>query len=282
MGWWLTASVISMTIAGLLAGYFHIENSNLGEELKSERVHSESLFSNKVVLQKELEGLRREIGRLEYEGKTAKAEIDRLKALLAAGEAVLWKKDKQYAADTEALRLAKQEASQHSTQMEELTDKLYSLQEVNDQLRLEVSELKQIETALQVELQTSKKARASYFRIEALHGKKNIETNKARKTDRVLVSFTWPEASYGRNLYLVLSGPDKQIVGNPAKEQVSILLEGTHQRICPTASRRLDVQNHSQRQEIMLEIPQKLKAGMYQADVYTDDFHLGGTQIRLE
>jgi hypothetical protein len=68
-GRWFTASMIMLMLAAAVAGFYNIENSNLDEELKAERLHAESLFSNKVVLQKELEGLRREIIRLEFEGK---------------------------------------------------------------------------------------------------------------------------------------------------------------------------------------------------------------------
>jgi hypothetical protein len=37
-----------------------------------------------------------------------------------------------------------------------------------------------------------------------------------------------------------------------------------------------------ERQEIVLELTEKLAKGVYQADIYTDDFLLGGTQIRLD
>lgn len=281
-GRWFTASVLMLLMVAALAGFYNIENSNLGEELKAEHLHAESLFGNKVVLQKELESLRREIIRLEFEGKTSKEEIERLRQLLKAGEAVLTLKKTELSNASATLEQERLRASEVNDKNIGIQEQLEAVQHENTRLRNEIAGMLQEEATLNAELQAARRTKAAYFRIEALRGRKGKNTSKASKTDRMLISFTWPEAAQGKNLYLVLSGPDKQAIGNPAKEQVSILLDGTRQLITPTISKRLNIKHDAPRQEVMLEITQKLQPGMYQADVYTDDYHLGGTQIRLD
>lgn len=281
-GTWLTAAVILFVMAAVVSGYYHIENSNLSEDMKSERLHAETLFSNKVVLQKEMEGLRREIIRLEFEGKTSKAELDRLKKLLSEGEAILFNKKKAVTELSESLGDARLQEQAQAAKLQEMSEAIDALQGENDQMRQEIAEFRQSELAYRSELESLRKPKATYFRIEALKGRSAKETNKASKTRRMLVSFTWPEAAHNKRLYLVLSGPDDKVIGDPSKEQVSILLDGTYQLITPTVTREINIIGDSQRQEVVLEVPHKLQPGIYQADVYTNDFHLGGTQIRLE
>lgn len=281
-GRWFAATAVLLVIAIATAAFLNIEYSNIDQELKAERLHSESLFSTKVVLQKEIDVLKKELHKQEYKNKMKTAEAEELRSRLAAKEAALNSTEVRIGRMNEEL----QQAYLARKQIEETTLLLKERSgvqaEENEQLRYELGEIKRNESALKVRLQESARPRAAYFRIEALRGRNNKTTNKARKTDRILVSFTWPEASQGKNLYLVLSGPGNHTLSQFNKEQVSILLNGTTQLISPAAQTTINISNTSQRQDVILRIKEKLPPGVYQADVYTDDFHLGGTQIRLD
>lgn len=280
-GKWLTATAILLVIALGVAAFLNIEYSHLDNELKAERIQSESLFSKKIVLQKEIESLKKHLSKAEYSGKMDAAEIEKLRQRLKIEEEALMKSaltEKELQTKISEIHKMRNYADERNVVLQK---KAQQLAEENSRLNAQLNEYRRREDELVSQLNSALRPQAAYFRIEALSGRKNRETSKASQADRILVSFNWPDATLGKNIYLVLSGPDNRPVDFLSGTPVAITLNGVKREIHPTAFTDIKLNDTRQRLDITLELKEKLPPGVYQADVYTDDLHLGGTEIHL-
>ena len=281
---WLAGITVIVGLGIICGGIILNERSELDEELKAERLETATLFSGKVVLQKEVTSLKRSVERVKSKNSDLTSELSVLKREVNAKEKAL--QGKFYS--MEQLQAELLDINALKEKLYRLNERLVAANELleneNQQLR---SNLKQTESEyaqLEDDFREKSEARANYIRIEALQGKKNKQTRKASQAQRLYVSFTWPaamgELQQGKKLYLVITGTSALKLPTP-QGKVTVRLDGLTTEIEPAVIAEVQA-SRKERQEIILELSEKLTKGVYQADIYTDDFLLGGTQIRLD
>jgi len=283
---WLAGLSVIMGLGILGIGVILSDRSTLDEELKAERVQTESLFSGKILLQKEVSSLERLIDKFKVRTVEQAEDLSLLKQQILVKERALHSgvstinQLKSEFIEIQALR----------DRLNELNERLVAtnalLEKENESLRVNLIQTSNEYTQLESEFREKSEAKANYIRIEALHGKKNKQTRKASQTQRIYLSFAWPETvgklQQGKKLYLVFSSGNSTVNQLPkSKGKVLVSLKNGPLEIEPVVITEVQ-STRKERQEIVLELSEKLSAGVYQADIYTDDFLLGGTQLRLD
>ena len=283
---WLAGLSVIMGLGILGIGVILSDRSTLDEELKAERVQTESLFSGKILLQKEVSSLERLIDKFKVRTVEQAEDLSLLKQQILVKERALHSgvstinQLKSEFIEIQALR----------DRLNELNERLVAtnalLEKENESLRVNLIQTSNEYTQIESEFREKSEAKANYIRIEALHGKKNKQTRKASQTQRIYLSFAWPETvgklQQGKKLYLVFSSCNSTVNQLPkSKGKVLVSLKNGPLEIEPVVITEVQ-STRKERQEIVLELSEKLSAGVYQADIYTDDFLLGGTQLRLD
>jgi hypothetical protein len=244
------------------------------------------LFSGKILLQKEVSTLRRSLDKFKSKSINQAEIVTELKQLITLKEHFLSSglfNLNQLKAELLEVKLLKDRLNELN---ERLVEANTLLEKENESLRFNLKQTSVEYAQLESEFREKAEAKANYIRIEALHGKKNKQTRKASQTQRIYLSFTWPESmgqlQQGKKLYLVMSTGNSSTSQLPkSMGKVMVSLKGEPVEIEPVVI--TEVQSiRKERQEIILELSEKLAKGVYQADIYTDDFLLGGTQIRLD
>lgn len=277
---------LSVGLAASILGVFYLNNArkDLQEELSAERVQIQNTIEAKELVNKKLLAAYSDLEDYKLENNIIKNNLSEKEA-----------KINQLNAEAQDARRIKQrnnklesDVKKLNTEIQKLKQELISAENSHssNQLALQqkISKLENELLALQSQLRENTKIVANYFRIEALKGKKDKLTRKAKRTHRLLVSFDASKemmsAIEGGNLYLSISGPGVQKLTAANSEKVTIQLGDKRIEIPVVAKTKL--QNMKQgRQEILMTTNTKLQPGIYQADVYTENNHLGGAQIRL-
>jgi hypothetical protein len=283
---WLAGITVLAGIGILGTSVILNERSTLDEELKAERVQTESLFSGKILLQKEVSGLKRSLDKFKTKTLHQSEDLDELRKQISLKERFLSNgvyTINQLKAELTEINLIKERINGLYVNLLEANA---LLEKENESLRANLIQTSNEYTQLESEFREKSEAKANYIRIEALHGKRNKQTRKASQTQRVYVSFTWPESmghlQQGKKLYLVFSSENSKTIQLPKPVgKVMVSLKGEPVEIEPAVITEVQ-STRKDRQEIVLELTEKLAKGVYQADIYTDDFLLGGTQIKLD
>jgi DNA repair exonuclease SbcCD ATPase subunit len=282
--------VVYSLFAGLLVsllftGLFLNQKNNLAEELAAERMQTQSLTQSKEVLQKDIVDLEARIIDLKeaeeqyaLNEKIKQSQIDELnqKALRFQAESNKTKKQTTTLKNLEKELAKLKEEKNRSSQVWSAEKERY---------QASIAELEKEKQSLINQLSSQKTVAADYFRIDALKKKGNKQIRKASRTKRILVSFSWNESltkQFSNSpIYLSLTGPGTSNLPSNAFEKVAITMGNEVIEIPVVAKAKIQSVKKG-RQEIIMTTKTKLLPGVYQADVYTDQFHLGGAQIKLD
>ncbi|MEX1188331.1 MAG: hypothetical protein WED33_03670 [Bacteroidia bacterium] len=275
---------LALLISVFFAGLFNIQRNNLFEELSGERLQTESLMQSKELLQVDLVDLESRLATVNESEKVLKSEnIQMSKRVndLEMSKSLLVKESNSLKSKIKQLKKAEEELAQFKSKYKSETD-VYSKEK--EKYQNQVEKLEKEVSQLQTKLNARKTVAADYFRIDALKSK-NKQTRRGKKVRRILVSFNWNDDLIkefkDKPLYLTLSGPGLSQNGAKNFEKVSIKVDEQLIQIPVVAKAKIQSVSKG-RQEIIMETSTRLKAGIYQADVYTDVFHLGGAQIKLD
>lgn len=278
---------LSVLLASSILGLLYVNNlrSDLNAELTAEKAQLQNTLEAKEILSKKLLSTYAELEDFKSENADLKKSVslkeDRIAALNnEVAQTNRWKqKSGKLQKEIGSLKaeIARLKKEQENLQQSGLAEQR-ALQNRINVLQAQV-------TALEERLAGNTIVAANYFRIEALRGKKDKLTRRAKRTHRILVSFHAGEellkASQSGNLYLSVSGPGAQKITQANAETVAIQLGDKRVEIPVVAKAQLQKMKQG-RQEIVMHTTARLKPGIYQADVYSDTHHLGGAQIRLD
>jgi DNA repair exonuclease SbcCD ATPase subunit len=282
--------VVYSTMAGLIMsllfiGIFLNQKNNLAEELSAERLQTQSLTQSKEVLQKDIVDLEARI-----------IDLNEAEELHSQNEKI---KESQIAELNQKVLKFLSESKRNTKQnnsLKNLEKELSKLKADRDKSAIQwnsekekyqntIAQLEKDKQGLIAQLNGRKTVAADYFKIEALKKKGNKQSRKASRTKRILVSFSWNESLTkeftNSPIYLSLTGPGSSKLPSTAYEKIAITMNKEVIEIPVVAKAKIQSINKG-RQEILMITKTKLSPGVYQADVYTDTFHLGGAQIKLD
>lgn len=278
------ALIITLTTVVItLAALFILTNISLRNQLKDERLHSESILSEKLLLDKSIAELKLDMAALKGKNvqldrvlaqtsinlKNEEAEVRRL-----LSEKVSLADLKKKVAELEALR------TQLNSDVAVLSAKANLYLSENDALNKKLMALQQEKDNLADDNAILKAMVADNYRIEAVKGKHEKITLNARKTDKLVVSFDLP-AEINDNISFKVLTPSGQEYSSTDHPLTSMIIIDNSQNMVASIDNKV-IGFNPRRVEMIFKPEQKLQRGIYRFNVYNDDNYLGSTQLRLK
>ncbi len=225
----------------------------------------------------DIDELNKQVDRAKKKKNFLMAEVKELNGLLSRVNTDLWELRTGKANNTGNLDYVR---SRNQTILSVLNNRTDQLAKENGTLAQQNNQMSQQIAVLKDSLQTitANTLTADGFRMVALKGN-NKETAKAKKVDRLTVSFTVPAevGLTGRQaIYLSLTDA-KEIALQPALCTISI-----EERVIPVHAVK-SVNFYEQKESITLTVhdSNNLKPGMYRAAIYSEDDYLGSVEVQF-
>lgn len=277
----IAGSALMLSIASI--GFLWNAKKSSEEELLAERLQIKSLIASKELLQNDLIKAESNFQKKIESEKLLKENEVVLLSKIAALEANIRKianGDKKLIAANEQLKKLRIELADVRERYQSQQSKW---ENEKNSLNAQIAHLERNNLTLTDKLKKVKAPNADYFRIEALRGKKNKQTRKAKRTHKILVSFNLNETipSDHGTVYLSLKGPNNERLPSQNLEMLQLMKDEESVKVPVHAKAPLKHVSKG-RQEILLETTTKLKPGVYQADIFTENGHVGGAQIKLD
>lgn len=282
----MAAGVTATLFASILTvGVMYRNNSLLSEDIKAEKVRTESLSAEKASLKTEMEKLKHDLAGFTTQNKELNKAIEDAKYKLATKEAEFARTTKQHAASIQQLK-KENEAVRKIRQ--ELLSQLEGMKKNSRQLEAEVQELNQTIAALRKENEVlyarsqEKPLMAYNFRVESVKKRKDKLTVKAKKMHKLNISFDVNSSKkLAGDVYLKLSSEKADNMAgetlmaseeNPALEDMDLWAS--------TETTLLSTEEYK-RYTVSFDPKDKMKEGVYFVRVYSGNNYLGSTQFKL-
>ncbi|WP_258100836.1 hypothetical protein [Marinoscillum pacificum] len=289
-------SVIAMILtlsfvltAGVAVYYFRLNSYNQ-EELMGEKVKSEKMLSEKLVLAKEIAQLKEEIGG--YKGKSSS-----LDKKLAELETSLKTKEKQLQAAGRNQDMASNEYKKQLAELktirdqlkEELmrqSDQMASLQKENSTLKDAIAMMEVSNEDLVTKNYVMSQIISENFSTEA-HKKREKLTVNAKRTKEIKLGFDVPNGM-SESLMFTITSPDGQLTSSNNSKTINYTFVDDFEFSDATATASIQSSipssNIQQKKHVVLTYKpeNRLVRGIYHINIFSGDTFIGSSQIRLK
>lgn len=255
-------------------------NSSLEAGMKEQQLRSEALLSEKLLLEKDMEKFKDQLAKLRGENASlddlAKKAMARLKEQESGYDRM-----KRENASLAQVRKQRQELEALKNQLQnELTSLRASyaaLEAKNNELNNTIVALQERNKTLTDDLNRAMFATVDQTQIQAVKGKAEKLTVKARRTKKLIASLEVPANL--KNLSFRIADSN----GNVLKpEQGTLAFTAVPSDNNITASSDPGVEgNKLQRVELVYLPKQKLKTGVYTVEVLNENLYVGSLKVRL-
>jgi uncharacterized protein (DUF3084 family) len=277
-------AAIAIFLSFTFGGFQYLDKKELRNGLDAEMIKTEFLTSEKMMLSKQISGLKTEINALT--GRNA--ELDKLLAAslrnLEAKEQEIVKLEKQH----------KLNERNYKTQLEsvhkikrDLINQVEALKNENSQFSHEIAGLKNTLTNLQKENQllndklNDKPATASNFLIEVVKGRKDKLTVKARRTDKIKVNFDFTDKAYQQNALNQFQVEVISPKGTKVNGKVESQITKGEREVTASLKEVIHPSATTDKVTINFEPNDKLTPGVYSILVFKGNTYLGNTQFKV-
>lgn len=279
---------VLLFISLFTAGYFFTGNKSITKELNNEKLKTESLLSQKLQLEKEMEKFRKDIAALNGQN----TDLDRL---LKQTTQTLDQKEKQIKRLSddnmglvkfrkEVVELRKLKA-QFENQLMAMNADLSKLRQENDLLKNENSDAKNRIAGLQNENKTLKSnldlvsSMANNSLSEAVK-KNNKMTVSARRARKIQLAFDLPQKSLSGLEFKVTSPNDKIFSSGDGSISHKLLINDGN----PVASLDPQTGYYELTQRVLMEYAPKsrMEKGIYKVDVYNQGTLISRMLVKLK
>ncbi len=278
---------VCLFVSLFVAGRYITVSKQVTADLNDEKLKSESLLSEKLQLQKEIDKFRKEIASLQ--GKNS--DLDKI---LAETSATLDKKQAELNAikrDNSSIRDLKAQIAQLNTlrnnletQIASLNDDMYRLKEENGKLKNENT----LANAMIAHLENEKKGLENNVRLLSAMTDDNLVqvmkkneklTVNSKRARKINFTFDVPQSSLGGLEFKVVSPDAKTFTKGDGSVSYHMLeSDGNQVASIGTYPGQFEL---VQRVEMVFSPKEKLKEGIYKIEVYSNGAHLGRMQVRL-
>jgi prefoldin subunit 5 len=276
--------ITAATAFMILSGTVYYFNRSLKKDLNQEKIRSEALFSEKLNLEKSLEGLKNDLTVL----KGRNAELDRIVEETSTQLARKESEIIQLRADNASLTDVRRKNEELQALRRKLEEDIRNLNLNMEQLIAENSRIsKQMETVtdekefLAVQNALLEAMLADNYRVEALRGKKDKLTVAARWTNRLMVSFDVP-VEIGEELNFRIVTPDGMELSSRDNESASINFYNQNNNLLASLESTSSMSQDTKRAELIYRPDHKLARGIYRFNVYNGTEYMGSMQLRLK
>jgi myosin heavy subunit len=291
--WAGTATTLLIAALGWGINTFHV-----GQQLKTQNeqltLRADSLLALRGKLEKDIVLLSSDLQKTTAQSGQLKASLEQVNQTLEQKERLL-RKLKQ---ETRNVKTLEQQVNELSVLRKNMAAQLDALNRENTKLLAENTELKsQIDhlTAENTDLTDKlrrKEEAAAYrpllsaesFRAEVLrkNDKLTVRSRKARQLD---ISFDLPNGlgiQGVQTVFLSLRDPNSKAISGKDSRSVMVQLTNGHRfQISSQLNKDINFSQSPQRVEFRYKLEDRLKAGHYFAEFYTDNAYLGSVQFRV-
>ena len=263
-------------------GIFYNKSASFEGMLENEKALTEKLASEKLNLMRDIENFKSDLAQMK-EGN------ERLDGLLADANSKLSKKESEVSKlgkdnndmkkQLSALQALKEDLE---SDMSQFRQKMKSLQDENERLA-------QANAGLLAELQEMKNLlknampKAANFKVEVMRKKKDKLTVSAKKTHVVAVGFDYHMGALAsldeQKIYLTVKDKDGNILKSEMSGKTTVMHEGDQKDL--EFSVFENVKGSPSNLSIRFEPDDDMKAGVYEAEVFTQNAYLGSARFRL-
>lgn len=269
----------------------------IGGTLKKENeVLSKRTDSLKVVrdkLQNELEGISSQLEAATAQNHTLSASLSSIHEKLAEKDKVLNRLQKE----NQSLSSLRKQVNELKNLKESLSNELASVKQENARLRADNSRLtqenedlrrlnneKKVDSFLPKEEATSSSLLgANAFRVDIMNRREKLIV-KGRRAREVAIMFDLPEGAKGGTdeiVYLSLKDITQKPLKDTKARQVNIDIKGVMNPVTAHLTKAVDFTRNPQRVILKYKLDEKLKTGVYVAEIFTEKLFVGKVEFRL-
>lgn len=256
-------------------------NNSLETSLGEEKLKAEAFLSEKLLLEKDLEKLKTQLSGLKGINEQLDNVVKATEAKFIRQESEVNRLRKQ---NGSIVQLKKQREellllqSELENQLVALRASYRELESQNGRLNSTIAQLQEQNELLSQDLNRAVLAAIDHSQVQALKGKKEKLTVKARRTNKLIASFEVPGSL--RNISFNVVDPKGNVL---TPKQGQIVFHSTASQENAMASIAEDV-SASTVQKIQMEyIPkEKLQSGVYAVQILNDNLYVGSMNVKLK
>ncbi|RFS14016.1 hypothetical protein [Emticicia sp. C21] len=270
----------------------------IGGTLKKENeVLTKRTDSLKVVrdnLQKELEGISSQLEAATAQNQSMSASLTSINEKLAEKDKALNRLQK----DNQSIGTLRKQVNELKNLKESLSNELASVKQENARLRADNSRLtqenadlrrlnsdKNVNTFLPKEEEESSASLlgANAFRVDVMNRKEKLIV-KGRRAREVAIMFDLPEGAKGGEdeiVYLSVKDITQKPLKDSKAKQVNVNIKGVMNPVTVHLTKAVDFTRNPQRVNLKYKLDEKLKAGVYVAELFTEKLFVGKVEFRL-
>jgi uncharacterized protein YhaN len=255
-------------------------NSSLETGLQSEKLKSESLLSEKLFLERDIQKMKDQLFTIKGENVQLNQVLESASEKLKAQEAEYNRMKKNNASLTQ-IRKQRQELlalqSQLENELQSLRASYTELEAKNNDLNNTLAFLQERNQMLTDDLNRAMFAAVDHSHVQALKGKKERLTVRARKTSKLIANFEVPGNLKKLSFRVIdpqgnaLSAKDGTITSTTSPSDESY-----------TASTDSEAEGKKlQKVEMVYAAKAKLKSGLYTVEILNENLYVGSLNVKL-
>lgn len=277
----------------LSTGYFWNRSADFKTENGQLKVKQDSLLVVKNRLDKDLAELTSQLESSNTQKSLLESNIEQMGASLAQKDKIITKYKKEVQVISSLRKQIDELESQRNklqVQLDRINDSNQNLLNENKVLKQQIAQVIEENEALKSQPPAPESATikpllsAGSFRVEVLR-KNNKLTVKSRRSRQIEISFDVPEdidISGTQTIYVCIKNQNYiAIKDNDSKEIEIKLKSGKVVKSTSQMTQIVDFNSLPKRVTIKYDVEDKLKAGYYFVDIYTDETYVGTVQFRL-
>lgn len=275
------ALVAGIILAVLFSGIFLINNRSLKKDLRTEKITSEALLSEKMSLDKSLEKIKGELSTEKGKNANLDKKINEISSQIEAKENEL----KKIKAENYSLRPFKAKVKELEASILGLNNELNTLKTERDNLILEnqslITKLASVQNDYEKVVSNSiilKAMASNNHRVEAVRGKNDKHTIRAKRTQKLIFSFDLPSDT-GNSISFKLKCPENKVYDSKDNKSASIKITKSDRNFFE--NNQVLEKTETKNIELMFIPEERLKGGEYEFMVYNDGSYIGSSKLSL-
>ncbi len=261
------------------------KQNKLQRSADNERLKSEAMLSEKLMVQKDLDKALMELAMLNQKRNQLEQNINDLNQEINSRDASirnLKKENEQLESLKKNLAETISKSEIMKNELENLIGKINSL--TNDKQILEntIANLQKENNTLADNLKTMQNLNANNYLIQALKGKHGRLTVNARRTNKIQFAFDVPEISNAKLHFNIVTPDGKTIDSRKDKQALVTLVTTEADNMVASIEGGVVSKAKQTRVNLSYKPDQKLKAGIYAFEIYNNEVYLGTSQIKLK
>jgi hypothetical protein len=283
------ALAAGLFLAIVLSGIFFFNNKTLRKNIRGEKIKSETLLSEKLLLDKSIAKFQDDLNSLKGKNAQLDLTIAGINTQLTSKEGELKKLQSENASlrvisakvkELEALReKLNNELTTRTTELAALKSENQKITKENQGISRELASMQKENELLAANNTILKAMAGNNYRVEAVRGKNEKLTVNARRAQKLIFTFDLPN-DIGKNISFKLKTPDNNEFTSEKSKSASIKVTENSNNFYaslngPRSSGTKNIE--------MIYIPaERLGRGVYEFAVYNDNVYIGSTRLRLK